>query len=162
VLATQHVVPFSAEIALSFRDTASHGDTLATAPYFGSILGRTANTRENSLQNLAAELPITLKQAADNRRVALKSGKRYIGYEGSQGLMLPVQVDLTNQVQDDPAMYDLYRQFLAGWQRDISDMLCLYYSVGRLGSYGLAAWEDKTVEEAHKLRAVRDTMQRAP
>jgi hypothetical protein len=58
-------------------------------------------------------------------------------------------------------MYDLYRQFLTGWQRDVGDLLCLFYSVGRpgpYGSWGLSAWEDETEEEAPKLRAVRDVV----
>ncbi|WP_375427138.1 hypothetical protein [uncultured Sphingomonas sp.] len=161
VLAAQHVWPATAETALSFRDTASHVDALATAPYFGTVLGGTGNTRESSLKQLRVELANTLKMAADNRRIALGYGKRYIGYEAGQGLVLPAQVPLSNQLQHAPEMYDLYREYLAAWRRDSGDVLCLFNSVYRptsWGSWGLAEWEDETPAEAPKLRAVREAM----
>ncbi len=161
VLATQHVWTDTARIALSFRNTAQHVDALATAPYFGSILGGIGNTRETSLKHLAVELPTTIKQAVDNRRVASEYGKRYIAYEGGQGLVLPAQVSLLDQLQHDPAMYDLYREYLARWRQDVGDVLCLLTSVSRpgtSGAWGLAAWEDETAKEAPKLRAVREVI----
>lgn len=161
VLSTQHFVPLTAQIALAYRDTAGHVDALATAPYFGSTLGGTGHTRDSSLAHLATELSATLKQATDNRRIATGYGKRYLGYEGGAGLALPMQAALLEQIQHDPAMYDLYRDYLAGWRREDGDVLCLLTSVARPSSYGawgLAAWEDETVAEAPKLRAVRDAI----
>ena len=161
VLATQHAWSATAETALSYKNTASHVDALATAPYFGAVLGETGNTRESSLARLRAELAATLKSVADNRRVAVARGKRYIGYEGGQGLVLPAQVPLSNQLQRDPAMYELYRDYLAAWRREAGDVLCLFNSVSRptsWGSWGLAEWENETPDEAPKLRAVREAM----
>ena len=161
VLSTQHVLPLTGQIALSYKDTARHVDALATAPYFGALLGGPDNTRDSSLQRLAVELPATLKAAVENRRIANGFGKRYIGYEGGQGLVLPAQVALMDQLQHDPAMYDLYRQYLAAWRRDVGDVLCLLTSVSRpvsSGAWGLSAWEDETVAEAPKLRAVREAL----
>jgi hypothetical protein len=77
-LSTQHVTPETAEIALAYRDTAAYIDALATAPDFGATLGGTSNTRETSLAALADILPVSIQQATDNRRIAVRYGKRYI------------------------------------------------------------------------------------
>jgi hypothetical protein len=162
VLATQHVLPETAEIAIGYRDTAAHVDAIATAPYFGTTLGGTANTRASSLAALEAILPEAIRQAVDNRRVAVRHGKRYIAYEGGQSLVLPAQLDLTERLQHDPAMYDLYRRYLAMWRRTIGDTLCLLTSVaptGPSGAWGLATREDETPAQAPKLRAVREALQ---
>lgn len=159
VLATQHVQPWMAETALSWADTTRHVDALATAPYFGAVLGGTGNTRETSLAKLEADLPVALDAATANRRVAVAHGKRYIGYEGGVGLVLPVQNDLLARLQHDEALYPIYQRFLAGWASNAGDVLCLYSSVGRpssWGMWGLAEWENDTPAEAPKLRAVRD------
>jgi len=161
VLSTQHVLPLTAQLALSYPGTAEHVDAMATALYFGSTLGGTGHTRDSSLDHLKTELAVTLKHAADNRRVAAGYGKRYIGYEGGAGLVLPAQSDLADQIQHDPAMYDLYRTYLETWQREDGDVLCLLTSVSRPsshGAWGLAAWEDETEAQAPKLRAVRDAI----
>jgi len=161
VLATQHVLPETAEIALAYRDTAAHVDAVATAPYFGMTLGGTGNTRTSSLAALADNLPITIGQAVDNRRVALRYGKRYIGYEGGQSLVLPAQPALLEQLQHDPAMYDLYRRYLEAWRTNVGDTLCLLTSVAppaTSGAWGLAAREDDTLAQAPKLRAVREAL----
>ncbi|MEH3159083.1 MAG: hypothetical protein PGN08_09200 [Sphingomonas taxi] len=161
VLSTQHVLPQTAQIALSYRDTAAHVDAVATAPYFGSTLGGTGHTRESSLDHLKTELAATLGMVAQNRRVAAGFGKRYIGYEGGAGIALPMQVDLLDRIQHDPAMYDLYTAYLDGWRKDAGDVLCLLTSVAKPSSYGawgLAAWEDETPAQAPKWRAVRDAI----
>lgn len=160
VLATQHVNPQTAQIALGFADIAAHVDALATAPYFGTTFGGTGNSREAVLAHLTADVPAALRDAVANRRVAAGFGKRYIAYEGGEGLALPAQGDLADQLQHDPAQYDLYRDYLAGWRREVGDTLCLLTSVARpgpSGAWGLAAWEDETPAEAPKLRAVRNT-----
>jgi hypothetical protein len=159
VLSTQHVTPETAEISLSYRDTAAHIDALATAPYFGTTFGGTDNTRETSLAALAENLPVAIQQAIDNRRIAVRYGKRYIGYEGGQSLVLPAQVTLLDQVQHDPAMYDLYRRYLSMWREQVGDTLCLLTSVsqpGPSGAWGLATREDEPPARAPKLRAVRE------
>lgn len=159
VLSTQHVLPETAEIALSYGDTAAHVDALATAPYFGTILGGTKNTRDSSLRVLAAILPVSIQQAIDNRRIAVRHDKRYLAYEGGQSLVLPAQVQLLEQLQHDPAMYDLYRRYLSMWRHQVGDVLCLLTSVappGISGAWGLAEREDETPALAPKLRAVRE------
>ncbi len=161
VLSTQHVVPETAEIALAYRDTLAHVDALATAPYFGMTLGGSRNTRESSLAALADDLPVAIRQAVDNRRIAVRYGKRYIAYEGGQSLVLPAQLPLLEQLQHDPAMYDLYRQYLAMWRQQVGDTLCLLTSVAPpavSGAWGLAAREDDSPARAPKLRAVREAL----
>ena len=159
VLATQHEVPSMAETALSFADTTSHVDALATAPYVGTTVGGKGNTRESGLQVLEKALPVTLDAVIANRRVAVAHGKRYIGYEGGPSLALPEQNDLLDRIQHDEALYGFTQRFLAGWARNAGDVLCLYNSVSRptsWGMWGLAAWENDTPAEAPKLRAAHD------
>ena len=159
VLSTQHVRPEAARIALSFGDTARHVDALATAPYFGGTFGGTDNTRDMLLAKLSAAMTDTLAAAAANRQVAAAFGKRYIAYEGGEELTLPAQLTLATQMQHDPAQLDLYRRFLAGWRQQAGDVICLYNSVSPpspYGTWGLAAWEDESLSDAPKLRAVRE------
>ena len=159
VLSTQHVLPQGARVALSFGDTAAHVDALATAPYFGDMYGGTGNTREDIMAKLSTALDGALRAAVADRRVAAEFGKRYIAYEGGEALTLPAQAPLLDQLQHDPAQVELYRRFLGGWRRDVGDVLCLYTSVSVPqpgGSWGLAAWENETLAEAPKLRAVRE------
>ena len=159
VLATQHEVPWTAETALGFADVASHVDALATAPYFGTTVNGTGNTRESGLAVMEKALPATLEAVTANRRVAAAHGKRYIGYEGGPSLALPAQKDLLALIQHDQALYGLTQRLLTGWARDGGDVLCLFNSVSRSsewGMWGLAAWENETPAEAPKLRAARD------
>lgn len=161
VLSTQHVYPQTAQIALGFGDTATHVDALATAPYFGTTFGGFDNTRESVFAYLSTDVPATLRNAVINRRIATGFGKRYIAYEAGEGIALPAQQPLLDKLQHDPAQYDLHRQYLAGWRRDVGDTLCLLTSVARpgvSGAWGLAAWEDETPAEAPRLRAVQDDM----
>lgn len=159
VLSTQHVYQQTAQVALGYGDVAAHVDALATAPYFGTTFGGTGNTREAVLAHLSADITTSLKDAVANRRIAAGFGKRYIGYEGGEGLALPAQPALGDQLQHDPAQYNLYRRYLAEWRRDVGDTLCLLTSVapvGPGGAWGLAITENETPAQAPKLRAVRD------
>ena len=161
VMSTQHTYHETAQVALGFAGAAAHVDALATAPYFGTTLGGTGNTRESVLAHLADDVSATLKDAVANRRTAAGFGKRYIGYEGGEGLALPAQAALSDQMQHDPAQYDLYRRYLAAWRRDVGDILCLLTSVasaGPGGAWGLAITEDETPAQAPKLHAVRDAI----
>jgi hypothetical protein len=159
VLSTQHSWPDTARTALGWGDVAAHVDALATAPYFGEPMGGTGNTRESVIARLSADIDTTLAQAAENRRIAASYGKRYIGYEGGEGMSLPGQPALAEAWQHDPAQADLYRRYLAGWKRQIGDTLCLLTSVSPAsanGAWGLQSWEDETLAEAPRLRAVRE------
>jgi len=161
VIATQQVSPETAEVALSFADTAGHVDALATSAYFGDTYGGLDHTRESVLARLSAAIPTALAQVAANRSIAVFYGKRFIAYEGGEGLSLPAQPALLDQLQHDPAQYDLVRRFLSGWRDRIGDTVCIYNSVARPGPYGawgLAAWENETLEEAPKLRAVHEAL----
>lgn len=94
VMSTQHVLPETAAIAFAYRDTVAHVDALATALYFGTTRGGTSKTRDSSPTVLSANLPVSTEQAIDNRRVTVRHNKRYIAYEGGQGLVLPAHVRL--------------------------------------------------------------------
>lgn len=157
VAATQHVVPQRSEMVLSFRDTASHVDALATAPYFGSMIGGVNLVEGPILERLTRELDQTIAQANEQRRVAQKYGKRYISYEGGQGLALPGDQPLLRQIENSEAMYRLYKRYLGWWKRDNGDLLMLYTSVLPIsagGAWGHSEYESDGPEQSAKLRAV--------
>lgn len=161
VLSTQNAQPQAARTALAFGDTATHVDALATAPYFGDTYAGTANTRADVLARLSTAVPAALALATENRRVAADYGKRYLAYESGEALALPDQPLLAGRLQYDPAQYALVRRYLAGWQSDVGDVLCLLTSaapVAPSGAWGLSVWEDEAPAAAPKLRAVRDAM----
>lgn len=161
VLATQQVVPETAQAALGYADTAAHVDALATSAYFGETYGGTADTRESVLAKLAAAVPATLAQMTVNRRIAASYGKRFVAYEGGEALSLPAQPALLDKLQHDAVQYDLVKRFLTGWRDGGGDTLCLFNSVARpgpFGAWGLAAWENETPAEAPKMRAAREAL----
>jgi hypothetical protein len=158
VVSTQHVVPHSAQEVLNFRDMAAHVDALATAPYFGATIGgNSPGTADAMIERLQQELQLTVQKARENRAVAAQFHKRYIAYEGGQGMILPGAAELFKQVERDPRMYNLYKNFLTAWKSDIGDVLCLLTSTAPIssqGAWGLTEYENQPVEDAPKLRAV--------
>ncbi|MDB5577994.1 MAG: hypothetical protein JWR80_3170 [Bradyrhizobium sp.] len=158
VAATQHVIPDSAQEVLRFPGLAAHIDALATAPYFGGLIGGNSVGDANTMfAYLKKELDATLSQARENRAVAAQFNKRYIAYEGGQGLILPGVPDLYAHIQRDERMYLLYKDFLIGWKRDIGDVICLLTSAAPItttGAWGLAEYEGQSPAQAPKLRAV--------
>ncbi|HWI85649.1 MAG TPA: hypothetical protein VNT42_04905 [Sphingomonas sp.] len=155
--------PRSAEIVLSFGDTAKHVDMLATAPYFGYDFGKIPPADvDAAYARMDAAVEVPLRKALTAREVAFKYHKRYGAYEGGQHIVLK-DLELEERIQRDPRMYDAYRKYLALWRAEIGDTLVLYNSVqsiGKSGGWGLAEYVGQPLSEAPKLRAVREQLPR--
>ena len=159
VIATQHVVPDAAAQVLAYGDTAAHVDALATAPYFGLDLmqeGQTADLDE-IFRRLDNRIDKTIDLALANRAVAAKYGKRYVGYEAGQHIVIPYNVPLTIQIQHNQRMYDVYKRYIKEWRTRVGDTINFFGSVGVIGpggAWGLVEHSGQPASEAPKLRAV--------
>ena len=61
-------------------------------------------------------------------------------------------------MQRDPRMADVYRRYLAEWDRRIRSTLTLYAStapIAEYGSWGLMEYAGQPIDQTPKLRAVR-------
>ncbi len=157
VAASQSVNPWAAEQILSFADTASFVDALATAPYFGN--GRCRELAEPGpiLKCLSAAIDETIEGARQNRAVAQKYGKRYFAYEAGQHVRFPNNVKLLEELSRDPEMETLYRRYIARWKADVGDYLVLYSSINPIsqyGAWGLMEYPGQPLADAPKMRAV--------
>lgn len=163
VIATQHVNSWTAEAVLEFGETAQWTDALATGPYFGHDLLSTPRQypadRAALFGALDRGVESALVQATANRAIALRYGKRYIAYEAGQHIVSAQQVPLVAALNRDPAMAQVYRKFLNGWQQRIGDLVMLYSSttpIGPYGAWGLREYAGQPTAQAPKLRAVRE------
>jgi hypothetical protein len=114
-------------------------------------------SREAAIADLAAQLPVVERTGLQNKEVAQKYGKRYIAYEGGQGLALPANVAELREVENSPEMYAFYKSFLQWWKRDIGDTLCLYTRTGLpgpSGAWGITEHEDDGPDKSVKLKAL--------
>lgn len=160
VLATQNAWAPTAETALSFRDTAAWVDALATAPYFNLDWSApdAPHTPDAVFARLDDAVDKALGDAASSKGVAQKYGKRFIAYEGGQGLTTSDAALLT-AVERDPRMAAAYTRFLDGWRDRIGDLLVLYQldgGIGAFGAWGLREYTGQPLGEAPKARAVQD------
>lgn len=161
VIATQSVVPASAGLVLGYRDTADHVDALATAPYFGfQLVDDPSMEPSKAFEQLDGMLKKALRRAAQNKAIAQKYGKRYITYEGGQHVVLK-DVALVREIERDPRMYDLYKQYIATWRTSIGDVMMLYSSSGSIskyGAWGMSEYIGQPLENAPKMRAVKEEL----
>jgi hypothetical protein len=156
VAASQHVLPANADTLFTAPNLSAHTDAYATAPYWGSTMGG-PQTRAGVISALTAALPVTEKYALLDKAVARKYGKRYIAYEGGQGLAVPANVPLLIDVENSPEMYSFYVSWLDWWKTNIGDVQCLYTSSGYAvsgGQWGISQFETDTPAQSAKLRAV--------
>lgn len=161
VAAMQHVNPWTSENVLGFRDTAKYIDALATAPYFGHDLMNAGQTSDLDIlfQRLNKDLEKTMSDAARNREIASKYGKRYIAYEAGQHISIGGNTSLLEKISRDEQMYRLYKKFLMEWRSNFGDTIMMYTSAIPIGStaFGLTEYDTQPVSEAPKLRAVIDS-----
>jgi hypothetical protein len=160
VASLQHVAPYFSELLLKYADLHSSIDALATAPYFGFEI-----TEAMSLDQIMAALPgaaaTAVDQGVQQKAIAQKYGLRYLTYEAGQTVVLPKNVPLAQQVERDPRMYDVYRQFIASWRAKVGDQLNLFAlsgQIGRYGGWGLVEYFGQPQSQAPKMRAARDFM----
>jgi hypothetical protein len=160
VASLQHVASYFSELLLKYADLHSSIDALATAPYFGFEI-----TEAMSLDQIMAALPgaaaTAVDQGVQQKAIAQKYGLRYLTYEAGQTVVLPKNVPLAQQVERDPRMYDVYRQFIASWRAKVGDQLNLFAlsgQIGRYGGWGLVEYFGQPQSQAPKMRAARDFM----
>jgi hypothetical protein len=164
VAATQHANPDLANIVLDDADTAKWVDALATAPYIWFDLnGFGTGDLDQIFAAMPGAIDNTMKFAEQNRDIARKHRKQYITYEGGQHLVTS-DLKLAVAIQRDPRMADVYRRYLAEWDKRIRSTLTLYASttpIAEYGSWGLMEYGGQPLEQAPKLRAVREFQDRA-
>ncbi len=156
-------------------------DYLAGAPYFGGQLSTDliAQGEVNSisidtiLQRVQTTyLPQALtrmqtdKAAIDAFNASGNHHLQLVAYEGGQSLA-PSGSESSNtvlaqkliDVNRHPLMYDIYRQYLQGWE-DRGGQLFLHYHLvqtpNEYGSWGALEYLDQPLSQAHKYRALRD------
>jgi hypothetical protein len=157
--ATQHTNPWTATTVLSFRDTASYVDALATAPYFGH--GLLDSYAASSAATLFQTLATNANEAAGpmaiaNREIAKQYRKRYIAYEAGQHLINFSNIALLASVNRDARMYEVYRTYLARWRGNVGDVMVLYNATGPItgsGAWGMREYAGQPLAETPKRRA---------
>lgn len=153
--------PNRSNTVLSYKDTAHHIDALATAPYFGFDFHKNPPANADAaFVRLDGGMDEALATALKSKSVADKFGKRYIAYEAGQHIILE-DIELAQQIQRDPRMYDAYKRYLEIWRRQIGDTIMMYDSVQpvvRTGSWGLLEYFGQPLNEAPKMRAVSDAL----
>lgn len=158
VAASQHAWSDLANIILDDADTARWVDALATAPYIWFDLnGFGSGDLDRIFAGMPKAIEHTMKFADENRAIASKHGKRFIAYEGGQHLVTS-DLALARALQRDPRMAEVYRRYLAEWDRRIRSTLMLYASTAPIadyGSWGLMEYAGQPVDQAPRLRAVR-------
>ena len=158
VASFQHVAPYFSELLLKYMDLHQSIDALATAPYFGFEITDTMSL-DQIMAALPAQLAAALKQGVQQKAIAEKYGLRYVTYEAGQTVVLPKNVQLEQQVERDPRMYDIYRQFMLSWRSQLGDQLNLFTLSGQIGQYGgwgLVEYLGQPEAQAPKMRAVQD------
>ena len=164
VAATQHDNPWTAEMVLSWKDTAANVDALATAPYFGHDFfsgERTNMTDEGLLMTALAEQArqVLADKGVANADVARKYAKRFIAYEAGQHVIAPNSLDRVALINRSPRMYDIYRNYLADWRTRFGDTIMLYNASGAIsqyGAWGLREYAGQPLSQTPKRRAAID------
>jgi hypothetical protein len=146
-------------------------DMVAIAPYFGYQIVNKA-----SVDAILAECAASIQQIAGHitawKATCDRLGVTLGAYEAGQHLALhPSEYSNTAFVNNyiaanrDARMYDLYRSYLAQWDRLTNrSVVCLFNSVyqpSQFGSWGLLEHESQPIE-APKYRAVVEHMRGAP
>lgn len=164
VAASQHAWPDLARTILEDADTADWVDALATAPYIWlDLKGNTVSRLDSIFAAMPRAIDATMTFTDQNRVIALRHGKRFIGYEGGQHLVTP-DLTLARAIQRDPRMAEVYRNYLSEWEKRSGDALMLYASsapIADYGAWGLMEYAGQPISETPKLRAIRDFQARA-
>lgn len=162
VASSQNVWTDLARYILEDEDTAKWVDALATAPYIWiDLKGMGVSDVDRIFAKVPGAIDFTIKFAEENRAIAAAHGLDYITYEGGQHLVTP-DLDLARAVQRDPRMGDAYKRYLSEWDRRIRSTMMLYASTAPIadyGSWGLMEYGGQPLEQAPKLRAVRQFQQ---
>ena len=160
VAAFQHVNPYVSDKLLGYMNLSQHVDALATAPYWGDGGGITGLTEDQIMTSyLPGQITSMVNFGAQQKAVAQKYGLRYVAYEAGQGLVIPANVALLQQVERDPRMYDLYKSFISQWQSQIGDTMNLFNlnsPINQYGGWGLWEYAGQPLSASPKMQAVRE------
>jgi hypothetical protein len=157
VFAWQHVQPFWSDKLLAYQSTYQSVDALATGPYFGYDITDTGQTVDTIMASLPTKVDATLSFGAQQKAIAQKYNLRYVAYEAGQHIVMPNNIPLLQQVERDPRMADVYKQFVSGWQSQIGDTLSLFAlaaPINRWGGWGLVEYAGQPLTQAPKMSAV--------
>lgn len=163
---------------LGWKDTKSHVDALAIAPYFGNDVGRAPLADEvTDVEVLmarleATELPKTLAAIAASAAWAQQAGVALVAYEGGQHLVaeparlddeaLDARLDAANR---HPAMKRLYLTLLERWV-DAGGKTFVHFNFAgapqRYGRYGALESLDQARADAPKHDALMTFRERYP
>jgi hypothetical protein len=159
VYSFQNVQPYYGEMGLKYA--MPYVDAYATAPYWAFMqsdyTGQTLDQIMNTV--LPAKMTETLNYAAQDKTLAQKYGLRYVTYEGGQHVVLPNNQALLTQIEHDTRMYDLYTSYINQWQSQFGDELTLFAMTGGIstfGAWGMTEYNGQPIDQAPKLRAVRN------
>lgn len=158
VASFQHVATYFSNLILSYGGLDKSIDAMATAPYFGFDL-TSSSSADDILTALPAKVTSAVNTAVQQKAIATQHGLRYLTYEAGQHLVFADNVSLEQQVERDPRMYDIYRQFITSWQSQIGGPLSLFAltgGIGPYGSWGLVEYAGQPISKAPKMRAVAD------
>lgn len=141
LLAGQHGWPASVQHEVSFGDTATKVDAIATAPYFEFNLATyTGSTTDFSsiFASMKTVLDSRMDNAATLKQLADQYHLRYVTYEGGQHMIGASDAQLLYNIQHDPGMGQLYKYFLQRWNNEIGDETVLFDDVDNTSQFG--AW----------------------
>jgi len=139
VFCWQHAWPAAGATALAFRDTPTHFDAIATAPYWevylDSYTGSTTDLTAifTQLKSVADQ---RMTQAHSYKQMADQYGLRYITYEGGESVVQGSDMQFVSNIQHDPMMGQLYNYFLQRWNSEIGDQMVLFEDVTTVNKFG--------------------------
>jgi hypothetical protein len=149
--AFQNASPYWVDHTMAYNNFANSVDAVATAPYWAFMQSDYTGQSLDDIMNtiLPAQITQTLGLAAQNKQTATKYGKRYITYEGGQHVVLPNNIPLLTQIEQDSRMYGLYKSYITGWNSQAGgDDLVLTDLAGPIngsGAWGLTGWVGQSV-----------------
>lgn len=166
VLSGQNAWPDLILYALDYKDTASHVDALASAPYFGQTLLEPAPADTADLTplfpRLTGSIDSTFGTARRFKQIADSRGLRFVGYEGGQHVTYRgPDKTLMTRLQRDPRMGDSFRAYLGAWDKEFGDLLLIYHSTSPIGTtmhFGIAEYSGQPLAETPKRKALLDAI----
>ena len=178
VLATQAANSSNGAIVMDFDSAYAYADVLAIAPYFGGYLGELENgpdtlnmSVDEILDECEEELDGIAQLIADNLEEACARDLRLISYEGGQHLVgkdiwsgHPEMMELFFAANRHPRMRTIYQGYLSIWRNSGAGEFVSYASTqpnAQSGSWGALEFQDQSIFDAPKYRALRDEINRS-
>lgn len=175
VVAAQSANSWTAKQVLQTKDVASTADVLAIAPYFGGGLGRSGGKKDpNEVKRWSVDqledwlydvaMPDVFADIEENKKVADKYGVDLVAYEGGQHLVGVGKwtndqqlTKLFQRMNRDLRMYDLYTEYLDGWEERGGDTFAVFSSTNaysKWGSWGIKEYYNQPLQETPKYEAI--------